>query len=113
MFGFDVGTGRTCFNDPISTSDYGQGWYDNVIAVHPTNKDEVWIGGKIFFKENSQYIKGIDVWRSIDGGSTFKQASNWAADETQTDYLHADIHVISFSPSFATDSTIYIGTTIR
>ena len=54
----------------------GQGWYDNVISVCPTDPDIVLLGGVTF-------------WRSSDGGS------NWSKIETPD--LHADNHRIRWS----------------
>jgi len=86
-----------CNGDTIQSSD--QGWYDNVMTVHPT-------------LENTIFVGGIDLWRSVDGGVSFEQLSNWwirDEDPSSTKYLHADQHSIVFSPNFASDSTIYFG----
>jgi photosystem II stability/assembly factor-like uncharacterized protein len=61
-----------------------QGWYDNSIwAGDPKNPDFVVFGG-------------IDLWKSIDGGTTLSPISNWQA---ENNVLHADQHVIVSSPS--------------
>ena len=42
----------------------GQGWYDNIVWVDPTNPDVVVVGG-------------IDLWRSTDAGASFTKISEW------------------------------------
>jgi photosystem II stability/assembly factor-like uncharacterized protein len=64
-----------------------QGWYDNVIAVDPTNPNRVWVGG-------------IDLFRSDDGGMNWGIASYWWADNVFPQYAHADHHVIVFHPQY-------------
>lgn len=78
---------------------YRQGWYDNVIAVDPTNPDIVWTGG-------------IDLMRSNDGGKTWGIASYWWFDSgIDPQYAHADQHVIRFHPGYngTTNKTMYVG----
>lgn len=65
----------------------GQGFFDNVIAVDPTNAEVVWAGG-------------IDLQRSNDGGQTFAFASRWFVEPGASDYVHADQHVIAFHPDY-------------
>jgi hypothetical protein len=69
----------------------GQGWFDNVIAVDPTNPQVLWAGG-------------IDLQRSDDGGRTFAFASRWFVEPGASDYVHADQHVIAFHPDYDGDS---------
>jgi hypothetical protein len=64
----------------------GQGWYDNVIAVDPTNPNRVWAGG-------------VDLFRSDDGGASWGLASYWW-DEGSASYVHADQHAIVFHPGY-------------
>jgi photosystem II stability/assembly factor-like uncharacterized protein len=75
-----------------------QGWYDNVIAVDPTNPDRVWAGG-------------IDLFRSDDGGVNWGIASYWWADNTFPQYAHADHHVIVFHPQYdgVTNKVMFVG----
>jgi Calx-beta domain len=78
--------GAGCFGPPDFTS---QGWYDNVIAVDPSDSNVVWVGG-------------VDLFRSDDGGQTFGLASFWWADRTNpgdlpTTYTHSDQHFLTFS----------------
>jgi hypothetical protein len=56
---------------------YGQGWYDNTIAMDPINPDIVWVGG-------------ILLYRSDDGGFSWGRGPN----------IHPDHHVLTFDPGF-------------
>ncbi|MBE0643710.1 MAG: hypothetical protein IH600_06485 [Bacteroidetes bacterium] len=62
----------------------GQGRFNSALAVHPSNPDIVWAGG-------------IDLYRSTDGGASWKQMSNWYRFQKYP-YVHADNHVILFNP---------------
>ena len=76
---------------------YSQGWYDNAIAVDPTNPDAVWIAG-------------IDLFKSIDGGQTFDLAAYWFTAETAPTYVHADKHTIVFHPDYGpSNKEMFIG----
>ena len=61
----------------------GQGWYDLALVVSPTNKNMVFTGG-------------VNIWRSINGGSTWSINAHWQG--TGAPYVHADIHGLEFSP---------------
>ncbi|MBN2776962.1 MAG: T9SS type A sorting domain-containing protein [Bacteroidales bacterium] len=82
------------------SSDYtrGQAWYDLILAVHPTNPDVVYAGG-------------IDINRSINGGSTWSTISYWTG--VCRDEVHADQHAIAFRPGannemvFGNDGGVY------
>jgi uncharacterized repeat protein (TIGR01451 family) len=82
-----------------------QGWYDNVLAVDPSDSDKVWAGG-------------IDVWRSDNGGVNWGVASYWWFQGNGTppnngdpQLVHADNHAIVFHPNYngTTNQTLYIG----
>ena len=75
-----------------------QGWYDNVIAVDPTNRETVWVGG-------------IDLFRSDDGGANWGEASRWFTGGIWTQFAHADQHAIVFSPGYngTTNKTMFVG----
>ncbi len=60
----------------------GQGWYDLRIDADPTNADVIYIGG-------------VNVWKSIDGGTNFSLAGHWYGGGGAP-YVHADIHAIHF-----------------
>ncbi len=70
-----------------------QGWYDNILAIDPDNPNIIWAGG-------------IDLWKSSNGGSSWKQISNWYR-ATGYQYIHADFHAIAFAPS--NHNIIYVG----
>ncbi len=84
-----------------------QGWYDNVIAVDPTDSNVVWVGG-------------IDLWRSDNGGVNWGVASYWwftsngtvpPANADTPQYAHADNHNITFHPNYngTTNQTMFVG----
>ncbi len=66
-----------------------QGWYSHDVSVNPGNPNDV-------------ITCGIDVWRSIDGGTNLNQVTYWynwdfndttvGGNEGPPDYVHADIH---------------------
>lgn len=70
----------------------GQGWYDLAIAAKPTNAEEVYVGG-------------VDVWRSINGGTTWTINSHWWGDCSMP-AVHADCHFLGYSP---VDGQLYAG----
>jgi len=72
LLGYDM------YGDDNST----QAWYDLAIAVSPTNPLEIYTGG-------------INVWRSINGGSDWEISSHWYYNQPST-YSHADIHSLNF-----------------
>lgn len=67
----------------------GQGWYDLAIAVSPTNKNEVFLGG-------------INIWRSTNGGTSFSIAGHWQG--LGAPYIHADIHYFVYQ-----GNTLFVG----
>jgi hypothetical protein len=77
---------------------YNQGWYDNVIAVDPTNENRVWAGG-------------VDLFRSDDGGANWGLASRWYTGGVYSQYAHADQHAIVFSPGYdgSANKTMFVG----
>ena len=62
----------------------GQGWYDLDITVDPENPQVIWVGG-------------INVWRSINGGTTWFLAGHWTGDGGMP-AIHADQHFLAFHP---------------
>jgi photosystem II stability/assembly factor-like uncharacterized protein len=81
-----------------STPNYlgGQGWYDNCLAVHPSNPNVCYAGG--VFPYDSGYY---GVIRTTDGGSSW-------VDVTRADngsQLHPDQHILAFGP----DSSLWVG----
>ncbi|GEM_PF-656363 len=85
--------------DVKSTHLGGQGFYNNVIAVHPQNPNIVYAGG-------------INILKSLDGGSS------WTVliDGNRVTNFHVDQHVITFHPNnpaivyFGNDGGIYRST---
>ncbi len=71
-----------------------QGSYDNVIRVHPTNPDQVYVGG-------------IDNW-TWEAGGNWEQKSLWFLSEFDPFYLHADHHKYVFHPN--NPNIMYYGT---
>ncbi len=69
-------------SDPL----FNQGWYDNVIAVAPHDKDVVFAGG-------------IDLFRSKDGGAKWDVVSYWW-NSPDPGYNHADHHALVFHPDW-------------
>ncbi len=65
-----------------------QGWYNQYIAVHPTNPDIVLAGG-------------IDVWRTENGGTTWlNMTRGYSGGPIRGgDFVHVDNHFAMFAPS--------------
>ncbi len=70
----------------------GQGWYDLDVAADPNNADVV-------------YSAGVNIWKSINGGSTWTMCSHWYGGCSKP-AVHADQHVLEFSPA---DGKLYAG----
>jgi len=68
----------------------GQGWYDNVIAVYPNNKDKIIVGG-------------IDMWSWDASTEYWEQKTNWTFNDPgvykSPYYIHADQHIYVFHPT--------------
>ncbi|WP_375769448.1 hypothetical protein NR798_00780 [Archangium gephyra] len=69
-----------------------QGWYDQLLIVHPTNPNLVYFGG------------ALHLAKTTDGGSTFAQVSNWLG-QFSLPYVHADFHAAAFDSS----GKLYVG----
>lgn len=84
----DKGITWTEINHPDvnNTSVANLAWHALAISVDPRNENTLWIGG-------------LDVWRTMNSGQTWQQMSYWApAGEVQLPYyVHADIHTILFN----------------
>lgn len=61
-----------------------QGQYNSVLTVHPTNPGIIWAGG-------------IDLYRSTNSGTNWKQMTNWYQHASFT-FVHADQHELLFNP---------------
>ena len=67
---------------------FDQSWYDNCIAVKPTDGNTFLTGGAAIFK-------------SIDGGTTIKNSGSYSEVAARYDllkYVHADIHDLAYNP---------------
>ncbi len=62
-----------------------QAWYDLVLAVDPNNAKNIYTGG-------------INIWKSDDEGASFNCVSYWVRPTGEIDGVHADQHVLEFSP---------------
>ncbi len=75
----------------IPSTDFtrGQSFYDLEIEVDPNNEDIVYVGG-------------IDLFRSVDGGTNWSQISKWSNNNNlaalPVSKVHADQHGIYFKP---------------
>ena len=84
------GTWSTVYTTPNYMG--GQGWYNNVISVHPTN-------------ENIVYAGGVGWKLTTDGGST------WADLSASEPHMHVDFHAMdwiqfNFEPSNRTEGLL-------
>lgn len=84
---------------PANDFSRGQAWYDLAIAISPTNRDRIFVGG-------------IDIFASGDGGGTWTQLTHWYGG-FGFPYAHADQHYITFQPGngniayFGNDGGVY------
>jgi len=76
-------TAQRNINDGRLTVLGEQGFYNNALAVHPTDPNTVFSGG-------------IDIYRSTNGGTTWTQVSMWIPGTAGFAYAHADNHVFTF-----------------
>jgi CUB domain/Divergent InlB B-repeat domain/Secretion system C-terminal sorting domain/Fibronectin type III domain len=63
----------------------GQGWYDLSLAVSPTNKTLVTVGG-------------VNIWQSTNEGVNWTCKSHWYG-ANNVPYVHADQHLLTYSGS--------------
>ncbi|MBX2828906.1 MAG: T9SS type A sorting domain-containing protein [Flavobacteriaceae bacterium] len=89
-------TGRNYFGyDTGGNNPGGQAPRDMDITVNPNDVDEV-------------HIAGILTWRSLDGGQTFENTSDWipgSAASANVGYCHADVDILEFY-----GGTLFVGT---
>ena len=79
----------------LGTSQFlNQGWYDNVLAVDPTDPEKIWAGG-------------VDLFRSDNGGVNWGVASYWwfqingtPPNNGDPQLVHADNHILVFHPNY-------------
>lgn len=97
----DGGTSWSVRNEPqdadpgISATDFsrGQAWYDLCIAVDPSNR-------------NALYVGGIDLFRSTDAALNWQQVSHWYGGFGHQ-YVHADQHYIVYESG--NSNVLYVG----
>ncbi len=77
----------------LSTLLNGQGWYNQLVLIDPTNANVVYFGGALL------------AAKTTDGGSTYSQVSNWLA-QFSLPYVHADFH----AGHIASNGALYFGT---
>ncbi len=68
-----------------------QAWYDMCLAADPADANIIYAGS-------------INIWKSTDGGSTWSISAHWTG--SGADDVHADQHVMEFSPL---SGTLYNG----
>lgn len=105
----DSGANWTSLDEPSDAGDRGipnddftrgQAWYDLIIQVNPTNENEVYAGG-------------INLFKSLNGGTSWFKVSSWSLDiDNSVKFAHADQHNIIFQPNsngiiFSTDGGIF------
>ena len=67
----------------------GQGWYDLSLAVDPSVKTTIYIGG-------------VNVWKSTTSGASWTCVAHWSG--SGAPYIHADNHDLTF-----VGSTLWVG----
>lgn len=77
----------------LSTLLGGQGFYNHMVMVDPTDPNTAYFGGQLLLAKTS------------NGGTTFSQISNWLA-QFGLPYVHADFH----AGHIASDGKLYVGT---
>lgn len=87
----------------------GQGWYALAVAIDPSDP-------------NSCIVGGLDTWKTTNGGTSWSQISTWVGSTPVNQYVHADVHNITWFDSgnklvFGCDGGVHYsadkGTTIR
>jgi photosystem II stability/assembly factor-like uncharacterized protein len=76
----------------------GQGWYDLSLAISPQDANQVWVGG-------------INIWKSLDGGTNWTHITHWYRLQGNKPAVHADQHELLFQNSetlfVANDGGVY------
>ncbi len=77
----------------VGSDQGGQAWYDLALAVNPTDKNEIFVGG-------------VNIWRSTNGGSNWNMAAHWYGGGGNP-FVHADVHHLIYQPG---TNELYAGT---
>lgn len=70
----------------------GQSWYDLSIAASPVDPEVIYTGG-------------VNIWKSVNGGSNWSIATHWNYNTSSVPYAHADIHSLDYH-----GNTLFAGT---
>ncbi|MGD2033503.1 MAG: hypothetical protein PVF73_00495, partial [Bacteroidales bacterium] len=62
----------------------GQGWYDLSLSVSPSDADVILVGG-------------VNLWKSTNGGESWTLSGLWYRNPGYN-YVHADQHMLTYSP---------------
>ncbi len=86
-------TSRTVplYSDGVQPFTRGQAWYDLIATVDPLDASTLYIGA-------------IDLYKSINNGTTWTRVSDWRG--SVLPYVHADIHEIKYVPGSSTNLII-------
>jgi len=96
----DADSGIPGSGNPWKDFSRGQSWYDLSLAVDPNNK-------------NICYVGGVDLFRTINGGTSWQQVSHWYGGFGFQE-VHADQHNVVYAPQssatclFSNDGGVYI-----
>ena len=71
--------------NPTGNDTGGQGWYDLVIAVDPTNAEIIYTGG-------------VNTWKSTNGGTSWTISTMWYGYQNVAE-VHADKHALEWQNS--------------
>lgn len=66
----------------------GQAWYDLALEASPYNKNIIFVGG-------------VNIWRSVNAGQSWSISGHWTGSGGAS-YVHADCHMIKYSPHNST-----------
>lgn len=83
---------RNTESSSVATLLNGQGWYNHLVLIDPTNANVAYFGGALLLAKTS------------DGGANFYQRSNWLA-QYSLPYVHADFH----AGTMTANGTLYVG----
>jgi hypothetical protein len=68
-----------------NVSTKGQGGYNNAFIINPKNPQELFVGG-------------VNTWKSLDGGKTWKINTYWVGNSSGVQVVHADKHNFYYHP---------------